>query len=490
MSINDTGYTINLPLKTITEYAKIAYIYGFAPVTLAEKTYNQTHPTKAESVYAPINELYIDSNMPQPGSALWVTPNVNVVYSSSHMDLSEQPMILYVPAGSETTQDPYFVWQFMDAYSNDFHYLGTRATEGAEGTYMIVGPDYKGETPSFVPKNNVITSPTNSVWLVGRHEVQPGSTSDREKIVSILQHSIFLPLNLYQDKIIDKNDPNYLNPLLANAPTPVDVDPLDVSGFNFFYVLNQWLLENPPPLPQDQPTLNETSQIGVSNQAALQIDNFTLLPQDQQKALLAGIDEGHAILEEQTFDTGYFFNGWDYNLGPEFGNYGTDYLLRSLVARGGLGANMNVEAVYPVRFFDANKEPLNGGSENKYSITFPEVQSIPVNSKGFWSITLYSLTTGQLISNSINRYCIGSQDFSGKTGSVTIYIQSDNPGGDKQDYWLPSPTSANERFYLIFRAYYPEPDFYQPWPPNSPDHAPVPHYNGPTYILPNFNPNS
>ncbi len=485
MSTTATTNTIDLPLDSITELAKTAYIYGFAPVTLAQKTYDQTNPTEKESAYAPINELYIDNKLPQPGSALWVTPNVNVVYSSSHMDLSEQQMILVVPSNIETETDPYFVWQFMDAYSNDIIYLGTRATVGAAGTYMIVGPDYNGETPSFVTE--VLKTNTNSVWLVGRHEVQPGSASDLDNnIVPLIQKSIFLPLDTYTDKIIDGNDPNYVNPIISKPSNTIPA--LDISGLNFFKVLNQWLIENPPP-SADDPTLSQIAEIGISPDPESQIE-FTELPSDQQTALEAGIKEGNTVLEEQTFDTGYFFNGWDYNLGSDFGNYGTNYLLRSLVARGGLGANMNVEAVYPVRFFDANKEPLVGGSENKYSITFPEVQSIPVNSKGFWSITLYSLTTGQLVSNSINRYCLGSQDFSDETGSVTIYIQSDNPGGDQEKYWLPSPTSEDDRFYLIFRAYYPEEDFYKPWPPTNPDHAPVPHYNGPAYILPNFNPNS
>ena len=38
-----------------------------------------------------------------------------------------------------------------------------------------------------------------------------------------------------------------------------------VSGFNFFNVLNQWLLENPPPLPQDQPTLYEYALLFIND---------------------------------------------------------------------------------------------------------------------------------------------------------------------------------------------------------------------------------
>src|SRR5208283_3880214 len=39
-------------------------------------------------------------------------------------------------------------------------------------------------------------------------------------------------------------------------------------------------------------------------------------------------------------------------------------------------------------------------------------------------------------------------------GTITMYLQHDNPGGDKESNWLPSPAGP---FYLIFRNYAPEP---------------------------------
>ena len=120
--------TIGLPLPTITELAKDAWIYGFAPVTVAEKNFNQTIPT-ADAVYAPINQLFIDTATPLPDNQLWVSPNVNVVYASSHIDLTNQPLILFNPDRSGTPfADQYFVWQFMDAYTNDYDYVGSRTT--------------------------------------------------------------------------------------------------------------------------------------------------------------------------------------------------------------------------------------------------------------------------------------------------------------------------------------------------------------------------
>jgi hypothetical protein len=38
-------------------------------------------------------------------------------------------------------------------------------------------------------------------------------------------------------------------------------------------------------------------------------------------------------------------------------------------------------------------------------------------------------------------------------GSLTLYIQKDNPGPDKESNWLPAPDGAP---YLILRMYWPK----------------------------------
>jgi hypothetical protein len=38
-------------------------------------------------------------------------------------------------------------------------------------------------------------------------------------------------------------------------------------------------------------------------------------------------------------------------------------------------------------------------------------------------------------------------------GSLTLYIQKDSPGADKESNWLPSP---NDTIYLAMRLYWPK----------------------------------
>jgi hypothetical protein len=84
--------------------------------------------------------------------------------------------------------------------------------------------------------------------------------------------------------------------------------------------------------------------------------------------------------------------------------------------------------------------------------------------KAFWSITLYQ--NYNLIANPINRYSIGNRTPGLKKdtdGGLTIYIQNESPGADKESNWLPAPKGS---MLVIMRNYIPEqPIIDQIWVP-------------------------
>ena len=63
-----------------------------------------------------------------------------------------------------------------------------------------------------------------------------------------------------------------------------------------------------------------------------------------------------------------------------------------------------------------------------------------------------------LIENPINRYLVNTAMASDMTknsdGSLTIYIQKESPGKDKEANWLPAP---DDTAYLVMRLYWPKP---------------------------------
>ncbi len=60
-----------------------------------------------------------------------------------------------------------------------------------------------------------------------------------------------------------------------------------------------------------------------------------------------------------------------------------------------------------------------------------------------------------LVDNPINRYAIGDRDplkFD-DDGLLTLYVQHDPPGKDKESNWLPA---ARDDFNLVMRLYWPK----------------------------------
>ena len=56
-----------------------------------------------------------------------------------------------------------------------------------------------------------------------------------------------------------------------------------------------------------------------------------------------------------------------------------------------------------------------------------------------------------LVANPINRYALGDRSHlaSEAGGSLTLYVQTDSPGKDKESNWLPAPKDAG--FKLVLR---------------------------------------
>ena len=70
---------------------------------------------------------------------------------------------------------------------------------------------------------------------------------------------------------------------------------------------------------------------------------------------------------------------------------------------------------------------------------------------------MYDGKSQLLIKNPINRYLINSPMLPGmkknEDGSLTLYLQKDSPGADKEANWLPAP---NDTIYLVMRLYWPK----------------------------------
>jgi hypothetical protein len=147
-------------------------------------------------------------------------------------------------------------------------------------------------------------------------------------------------------------------------------------------------------------------------------------------------------------------NGWGLTP-PNWGRLSPDghYLVRSAKSLGGFVTHDPEENIYPATFVDDRGEALN--ESRRYVLRFSKGEIPPVNA--FWSVTLYG-PDFNFVDNSINRYAIGDRTRGLKydtDGGLTLYIQKDAPGGDKDRNWLPSGAG---NFHLVLRAYVPKPE--------------------------------
>ena len=129
------------PAEEQAKLAAEAYIYGYALVdnvdSFAAYVAGRSWPMKS-----PYNQFGHARELAGPETK-FVSPNNDTCYSIAACDVRREPLVLHVP----DTADRYYVNQFIDAWSNNFAYIGQRATGTAEAEYLLVEPGYNGEVP-------------------------------------------------------------------------------------------------------------------------------------------------------------------------------------------------------------------------------------------------------------------------------------------------------------------------------------------------------
>jgi hypothetical protein len=131
-----------------------------------------------------------------------------------------------------------------------------------------------------------------------------------------------------------------------------------------------------------------------------------------------------------------------------------NYLYRFAGAVLGIYGNSKQEAMYPIYQVDAEGRNLDAAGSG-YTMRFAPDRLPPVNA--FWSLTMYELPSSLLVANPLNRYLINSPMLPSlkrdADGGLTLYIQHESPGPDRESNWLPAP---NGPFMAVLRLYWPK----------------------------------
>ncbi len=353
----------------------------------------------------------------------WITtPNNDTLYSDAWLDLSRGPITITVPP----TGERYFSLAFMDMYTNNFAILGTRTTGGDGGEYTILGPDHS------VPEDarNVVRAPTPRVWALARILVDGPDD---------LANACAVQDGLFINPEAPNEDVTTGEPVLRDAPWR-----------EYLAAANALLNREVPPVT-DQKVLREIAPLGIGPGETFSADRFDA---EQARAVEEGLEAAKDFLVTVQGARGAVVEGWTYP-SARTGDFGQDYLLRAVIAVGGLGALPVEEAMY-MRADGDQERGLFDGTRN-YRLHFPAGEMPPLNS--FWSLSLYeAMDDGQFFfaDTPLRRYAIGDRSPGltwNEDGSLDIWIGADNPGEGREGNWLPSP---EKRFAMIFRGYIPK----------------------------------
>ena len=418
-AIAEEAYTFCFPML-------MGYRFGFATFLVPS----------LPSYRGPLNEMHGTAATLDSSFKDVITPNADTPYSMAGLDLRAEPLVLEVPA----IADRYYVIQFVDLFGTNPHFVGSRATGPAAGTYLLVGPGFSGDIPDGF--TDVLRFETDLVFVIGR--TQLFGADDLPNVAAIMAGYQLATLSAHQ------------------GTPPVPSEPFDWPIWNdeasrderFIGYVNRLLTLCQPPHPSEVAMFERFATIGIG--AGLAFD-AAALDDDHRAAIRAGVDGSRAAMTERVGHLGTTTNGWSAveALGSrEF--FDGDYGLRAAGAMAGWGGNDKIEAFYPMCREDADGQPLDGAK--RYTM---HLDTMPP-AKAFWSVTIYDTSydgvAGYLVDNPIDRYLINATTPGlayGDDGSLTIHIQHDEPASTEgRANWLPAPVGP---FYLAMRIYWPEP---------------------------------
>ncbi len=352
------------------------------------------------------------------------------MYGAGFFALDQEPIVFQVPDFG----DRFWVYPLYDARTDEFSQIGKQYGT-KPGFYLMVGPNWKGETPKGITA--VVRSSTSLAFAAPR-VFMDDTAEDHKAIQPLISQVVFYPLSQFDGKMKSKDWSR-----LPHIPAPKPSGKGETKWVNpetFFDELPA-VMKQVPPLPGEEALYKWIGSV---------LDAAAKDPEIKKT-----LKETALTAERELIDPYFQWrnngraagNGW--NSPVNGAKWGTDYANRTGTAKSNMYDNLPEETKYIYTDDDSLGKQLNG--ENTYAITFPKDQVPPV--KGFWSVTLYN-DVHFFNQNELKRYSLGTKTKTLKYnegGSLTLYAGAKSPGKDKESNWLPAP---NGTFSLYIRAYW------------------------------------
>ena len=336
----------------------------------------------------------------------------------------------------------YFSLQFIDQYTFNFAYVGSRATGNAGGTFLLAGPRWKGAKPDGI--TSLIQSETDFVFVLFR--TQLFDPADIDKVKAIQAGYKVQTLSAFLGQPAPSAAPlNFRRPISAEE---------EKTSLAFFNLLN-FVLQFCPTHPSEVELMARFAKIGIGAGQPF-----------AGQALSAGDADGDRRTAWPTPGR-RSRNSRKRSSTPARGRSGDGFGTRAHLdgqlhlSHGGSGARhlRQLEGRGDVpRLLRRCRRPANSTPRPTATrFAFLQDQLPPVNA--FWSLTLYELPASLLSANPLNRYLINSPMLPtlkhDADGGVTL-LRATRIARQGQRVQLAS--RAEGPFFMVLRLYWPKPE--------------------------------
>jgi len=427
-------------VKITEEYARLvardAYFWAWPLVNIYNRRLHFAAVKAAARVgpliEPPLNTLAMLTDYVDPAERSVACPNQDVVYGIGSLALDTSPVVIQVPDFG----DRFWVYQVVDLRTDSFVKLG-KMYGSTPGFYLLVGPDWKGETPKGITQ--AFRCPTNT-GLVAPRVFQDDTAEDKKAVHAVLPKIVMYPLAEFDGTVKTRD---WANLPKKPAPPAGEEETRWVFPEKFVDELPA-VLADAPPLPGEEARYAQVSAALAAAKADPKI----------KRAMTEAAKEADEKLVTPLFQ----FRNYGQQLPHHWSTisneaaFGTDYFTRTAVAKSNILVNAPNETKYFYQDLDAAGARLT--SAGRYAVTFPKGGTPPVH--GFWSLSVYN-AHHFFVANKINRFSVGTKNKDLKfnaDGSLTICVQADEPADAAQrSNWLPVPKGD---FSLFVRAYWPK----------------------------------
>lgn len=373
-----------------------AYVYAYPMLEQVKTVNGMIHVSGME-----FNRAVFNPNLPWDNVGMpIVAPNLTSMTGGILLDMSHGPVTVEIPE----VADRYIVYQCIDGFTHNFHYMGSRADGGRAGRYVFYRPGQDVGTDA-VP----VEVETDHAIIVVRIDITDATELDRVREV--------------MDGIRVVDSPAETRPY----PT---YDQERASGPDFVDYVND-LLSGVPASESD--LFERLAPIGLLSDA--------VLTDEEKGEVQAGIDTAISDIEEEGATATALGNGW-VGATTLFGTreyLDANYMGRAIGAFFGLWGNSKEEANYFNCFFEGDSE-----------LHFRPDELPPLSDIGFWSLTIHDPDM-MVRPNEFDSYVITMDQMEpDEDGGMTFKFSSRPEDGN----WLYTP---GPRYAVLLRAYQADP---------------------------------